>query len=271
MKLMPYILRFLFAITILLSCEKADIHVIADLPKHLNEVSAVETVSDSDHIWVIEDSGNRNELYELDTNGRIVNVIKIENARNEDWEDLTTDLDGNIYIGDLGNNKRNRRVFAIYKVRSNTLSKSETSAEIISFKIPETIKPNDYESFFIHEGFFYIFSKNDKKSILIKVPNVVGDHVAEYVTEFNLKGKDNAITSADISSDGKKILLLNHDKLWQLTGFTNEDFFGGSIDSQKFEHNTQKEGICFKDSTNIYVTDELQGFRGGNLYEYSLD
>jgi len=268
---MLHIYRLFLVIIVFFSCDEKETHVIADLPGHLTEVSAVETIAGSNLIWVIEDSGNRNILYGLNVKGKIAQEIKIANARNEDWEDLTADKEGNIYIGDFGNNTRRRNVFAIYKVDNSKLSETSINAEVISFRIPDKLKREDFEAFFIHEDKFYILGKDPKKSIMVKVPNEIGDHMAEFVIEFNLKGKHNSVTSADISSDEKKIVLLNHDKIWKLSGFSGDNFFSGTMESLPLDHNTQKEGVCFKTNDTIYVTDELNGFRGGNIYEYALD
>jgi sugar lactone lactonase YvrE len=35
----------------------------------------------------------------------------VENAENNDWEDITKDIHGNIYVGDFGNNDNDSRIF----------------------------------------------------------------------------------------------------------------------------------------------------------------
>ena len=42
--------------------------------------------------------------------------VRIENARNYDWEDISSDPEGRLYIGDIGNNDSARRNLAIYVV-----------------------------------------------------------------------------------------------------------------------------------------------------------
>lgn len=237
----------------------------------LTEVSAAETIPNSNLIWVIEDAGNQNHLYGLNTQGDIIKDIQINNAENMDWEDLTSDNLGNIYIGDFGNNKGKRDMFSIYKIVQPESKSTHSNAEIITFKLPKEIKPQDFESFFLFNDYFYLFSKNSKKSILIKVPNQIGNHTAELVTDFSLNGKNTKITSADISDDGKTVVLLNHDKLWKLTNFETDQFFNGTIEALPFEHNSQKEGICFRDNTSVYITDEKNGTEGNNIYVFDLN
>ena len=68
-------------------------------------------------IWTLEDSGNANEIYGLNfENGAIEKTLTIENTENIDWEDITKDKEGNLYIGDFGNNDNERKDLCIYKM-----------------------------------------------------------------------------------------------------------------------------------------------------------
>lgn len=262
---------FSLSFLIFLSCSTGKLSIIANAPSSLEEISAAETTSKSALIWVIEDAGNKNILYGLDTSGTIKKELKITNAENKDWEDLTSDNFGNIYIGDIGNNKENRNTYTIYKIANPENSNVTATAEIIEFKLPKKMKEKDFEGFFLHENNFYLFSKETKDFKVFSVPNAIGSHKATLVSEFNLEGKNNKITSADISDDGKKIVLLNHEKLWLLTDFEGDNFFEGKITQAPFNHDTQKEGICFKNNTTVLITDEQHKNDGGNIYEFSLN
>ena len=251
------------------SCHTGKLTVIADLPESLKESSAIETVYGSNLLWTIEDSGNKNNIYGVNTRGKIVKDIDISNASNIDWEDLTSDNSGNLYIGDFGNNSKNRDDFTIYKV--SNLEEEQTTAERINFILPQKVKPEDFEAFFLLNNAFYIFSKENKSSILLKVPNTIGKHTAELVTDFNLDGKHHKITSADVSDDGKVIILLNHNKLWKISNFESDSFFKGTIEEIKLNHTSQKEGICFKNNQSVYITDEKNKNEGGNIYTFNLN
>jgi len=265
---MHYLKKLLVLTFFLTSCHSGKLNVIADLPMRLEEASAIETVINSKLLWTIEDAGNKNNIYGMDLKGNLVKNIDISNSSNMDWEDLTSDDEGNLYIGDFGNNGKNRDDFTIYKV--SNLKDDETTAERINFTLPKKIKSEDFEAFFIFNDNFYIFSKENKSTKLFKVPNQIGKHTATFVTEFKLKGKHTKITSADISNDGKTIVLLNHDKLWKITDFKGNDFFKGTIKELAFEHDSQKEGICFKHENMVYITDERDKSKGGNLYMFKI-
>ena len=132
------------------------------------------------------------------------------------------------------------------------------------------MKSQDFESFFLYNDNFYIFSKNHKETKLFKVPNKIGDHEASYISEVKLKGKNTKVTSADISEDGKTVVLLNHDKLWILTDYKSDDFLSGTTEVIIFDHDSQKEGIKFTSQKDVLITDEKTKNEGGNLYAFSL-
>lgn len=261
------IILFVFAV----SCQTGKLEVIADISNELDEISAAELAPFSEYIWTIEDSGNKNHLYGLDLEGSIKADITLKNADNIDWEDLTSDDLGNIYVGDFGNNTEDRELFTIYKVSKDDLIKSEVNAERIDFTLPEDQDSKDFESFFILNNQFYIFSKETKKFIVLKVPNVVGQHEAIVHEKYNLNGQDNQLTSADVSRDGNRILLLTDDKLWDLRPKDSTSFFSGKITKHPFEYKSQNEGVCFANDSIVYVTDERNSTKGGNIYKFSLN
>ena len=270
LQFMTFTLKPLFILSLLFfSCNTGNLEVLADIDRSLEEVSAVAIIGNSNLYWVIEDAGNDNNLFALNSKGNIEKTITITNAKNKDWEDLATDSEGNIYIGDFGNNNHKRKEFVIYKVLNTNLSQEKTEAEIITFKLPKNAKSQDFESFFLWNNYFYVFSKNERHTDVFKIKNKTGGHVAELITTNKFKGKNNKITSADISKDGKTIILLNHDKVWKLSNFKAEDFFGGEIEALDFKHDSQKEGVYFLNNKTIIITDETNK-HDGNIYKFNL-
>ncbi|WP_299128122.1 hypothetical protein [uncultured Winogradskyella sp.] len=268
---MIYIKRLIFVLLIAFSCQSTgQLKILGTINNSIKEASAAELTSQSDLIWTIQDSGNDSLLYGLNENGHSVKDIFITNASNIDWEDLTSDKYGNIYIGDFGNNNKKRKIFRILKIKHQDLTKPSVEAEIIAFTLPKNQDSKDFEAFFLLNKNFYILSKESKKFIVLKVPNTPGRHEAIIRSDYNLNGKNNKITAADISTDGTTVVLLNNDKLWKLSNFDSDDFFSGDIKLLKFGHNSQKEGICFKSNTEVLITDERNGSKGGNIYKFSL-
>ncbi len=253
-----------------ISCNTGKLTINGSIDKDLDETSAAETVTNSNLVWTIEDAGNKNNVYGMDVKGNIIKNINISNTKNRDWEDLTSDDDGNLYIGDFGNNSRKRNTFFIYKIEKIATIKDKTEAKTITFTLPKDMKSEDFEAFFLWNNNFYIFSKEDKKTKVFKVPNQIGKQTATFVTEYQLKGKYTRVTAADISPNGKTVVLLNHDKIWTLTNFKSDNFFVGKVKAIALYHKSQKEGICFKDNTSLIITDEDSGKEDNHIYSLKI-
>jgi len=259
----------LFIILLFGSCKTGLFQEEATIDTKLEEVSAIAVAKNSSLYWVIEDSGHKNNIYGLDKKGMVQKEIQLSNAKNEDWEALTTDAAGNIYVGDFGNNDHNRKTFTIYKVLNTNLEKNKTEAELINFKLPDDIKSLDFEGFFLYNNYFYLFSKDKKETEVFKFKNSAGLHVAKHVTSYKFKGKNNKITDASISANGKVIALLNHDKVNLLTHFKADAFFSGTIKTLPFNHDSQKEGVCFSSANTLLITDETNK-KDGKIYSFSF-
>jgi hypothetical protein len=65
--------------------------------------------------WVHNDSGNPPLLFAIRGDGRIVGRFRLA-VPNLDWEDITIDDRGHLYVGDIGNNTGLLRVRVIYQV-----------------------------------------------------------------------------------------------------------------------------------------------------------
>lgn len=65
--------------------------------------------------WVHNDSGNLPLLFAIRADGRIVQSFRLE-VPNVDWEDITLDGQGNLVLGDIGNNTGALPVRVIYRL-----------------------------------------------------------------------------------------------------------------------------------------------------------
>ena len=271
-----FLVLFLFV-----SCTNfGQLTLITDLSKSLKEVSGNQMIANSELIWMVNDSGNKSQVFGVKQHGVVEKVVAV-NAKNHDWEDLTSDAQGNLYIGDFGNNNQKRKKLTILKIVNKDLLNSDSvEVEKISFEYPKNHKKKkvsyDAEAFFYHEDYFYIFTKSRAKkdlgkTLLFKVPNTKGKHIAEFVSEYSFcNSTDCRITAADISVDGKNVVLLNHKAIFMLTNFKMDNFFSGEIKEMPLGHSSQKEGVCFKGENTLLITDEYSMHTKGNLYSFSI-
>lgn len=263
-----------------------DLKVEFSLPKKLKEVSGITLSQDSNTIWAIEDQGNKNVIYGVDRKGNLTSDVLVENAENHDWEDITKDAAGNIYIGDFGNNENDRQNLSILRVDLKDASQKSTKVTrttTFHYEGQTEFPPKksnwlyDCEAFVEMNGNFYLFTKNRSKGfdgtfLVFQVPNKAGDFEAKLIWKLKLDGgySDAAITSATINSTKDKIVLLNHKNIQILTGFSANDFSKTKIEKVSLNHNSQKEAVVFADDKTLLIADEKDGKEGGNVYQFSL-
>ena len=258
---------------------------VTPLPRSVDECSGIYSYNGST-FWALEDGGNSNKRRERDTLGNILRSLEVDGVKNNDWEALTADTLGNLYIGDFGNNKNERTDLAIYRVPDpRALSEDQTTVQVIGFSYPDqkAFPPKkkglffDAEAFFYHGGFLYIITKNraresDGTATVYRVPDQPGNYMAEIVARIRLcdDSRTCQVTDAALSPDGSRLVLLGYGKLWVYEPFSIDGLGrqqGRLIDLQT---NTQLESVCFATDTLLLLADERSLGRGGNLYRMPL-
>lgn len=257
-----------------------------DFSSKLDEVSGLVYTSDG-NTFAVEDSGNTNSLYAIDSIGQIQIEYYVSNAKNRDWEDLAIDhANGTIFIGDFGNNGNDRQNLVIYRLDKHELWKdNKASAQKIKFHYPEQKKfpPKkknrfyDAEGFLHWNGFLYIFTKDRSRpyqglASIYRVPDTPGEYKAELVGTITTcdNPRNCSITGAAIAPNGKTLALLGAGQLWVFKNFDLATLSNSAVEVVNLKQRTQMESICFVDNTTLLIADERSGFSGGNLYSYSL-
>jgi len=253
----------------------------------VKEISGIE-FDKFNRLWAINDSGDEPKLYRLNQDGSIAKEILVTNAKNIDWEDMTQNKFGHFFLGDFGNNKNDRKWLTIYKIENPIDIKGETTeAEIIKFTYPEMdgrpIQPDqrnfDLEAFVALGRHLYLFTKNRTEPFdgITKVYKV-GDHAANFDAELIDSFKTCTtmeklcwITSAALSPDRTKLVLLDSTSIWLFENFRGDKFFSGDVSRIDLGIVTQKEAITFYDDNTIVFTDEEFKGIGGNAYVIKLD
>lgn len=226
-------------------------------------------------VWTINDSGNSASLFAIDLEGKVIKPdwikkysgIKIYDAYNVDWEALTGDDDGNIYIIDAGNNYNYRRDLTIYKLREPNpyLTGEHGIIAKYIFEYPDQKGFPDKENmnFDCEAAFFF----KDRLCLITKTRSttVAGLYcfdklqankvnIPKKITQFDFKSM---VTDASVSKDGRYLAVLTYNYLYifELDGIRHlEDIF-----SKPHHINIslgQCEGITFIDEKRVLISNE---------------
>ena len=255
--------------------------ILAELDPKMNETSAL--LCYGDELITINDSGNDAQLFFFDKTGAILHTTKVLGAKNLDWEALATDGRGSVLIGDIGNNKNDRKSFTIYTVDIDSARQNNSvSAKKTIFYYPDqtAFPPEKNELYFDAEAMFY---KNDSIFIITKNRTIPFDGIARvYGIAVDASSKQKAKRYPDLKlpattwmEDSVTDAFLNGDSLYVLTYgkvylfHLMEGFHFEVLKVVEFDSFTQKEGIAVCNS-KLFITDEKNKFLG-KAHLYQLD
>ncbi|MCB9224926.1 MAG: SdiA-regulated domain-containing protein [Crocinitomicaceae bacterium] len=264
------------------------IQKIADLPTNMYETSGIELYKNK-YLLTHNDSGNKPELFILDLKGVFLRKITLTNVKNIDWEDITIDDHGNVYIADIGNNTNERKAVFIYKIKAKDIESSvkETEVDIIQVKYEDQTEfpPKEDNLNYDAEAMFW---KDDSLFILTKcrtVPFTGRSYVYGFPAKkgsYKVKPSGHiqfcdagwrscSLTAADYDPATNTIVALLYGKLCIIKDFKKNRFWEGDITTYNLGGIKQREGVCFGEKNTLYMTDEYRRpIGGGNLYKITL-
>lgn len=286
---MKYFALFICGLLIhLTSFSGMSVKKINSLPSRLKETSGLELYKGK-YLLSHNDSGGKSEIYLLNLEGEIVKTVFIDEAKNVDWEDITLDDKGKLFIGDFGNNLNKRKKCQIYIVGKDldTDPNDQINAKKITFSYedqkdypPKKKNLNfDAEAFFWMKDSLYILTKCRAKpftglSKVYVLPTKPGKYKARKIGEFNLCSSNwymCSVTAADYNEKTNTLAVLTYTRLYLFQNFPGNRIWEGKVKSYHFGSMKQREAICFKSSNELYLSDEYRkGFGGGNLYKIEI-
>lgn len=182
--------------------------------------------------WTHNDSGDRNRIFAIRESGEVVAEFLIDGAKNVDWEDLTIDEHGFLYLGDIGNNGSTRHDLRIYRLPEPDpfgLVRRAKVERTIRFRYPDQRgfpDPGqlsfDAEALFHDRGSLYLLTKhrNDTLTVLYRFPSLepAAVQVLEIEDRFDVGGANRPyggmVTAASLSDDGAQLAVLTYHALF---------------------------------------------------------
>ncbi|AWM14159.1 hypothetical protein DI487_10075 [Flavobacterium sediminis] len=263
------------------SCQKepTTLETVASFPKELKELSGIIEIENK--LYLVEDSNNEAVIWVFHTDGTLSGKIEVKGFENRDWEALTRDEEGNLYIGDFGNNDSDRKDLRILKINKKELNRNEVvPSQVTTFNYPEQKhfppkkkkKSFDAEAFIVKGDVFWLFTKNKNGiSHVYQIPNRPGNFKAILTDTLALSVKDKPVmvTDAAFNTRTQTLVLLGHSVLFTMQLKTDR-FPSEAVTSTVKLNTSQKEGICFGSNETLFMVDERVKKKGGNLYRLKL-
>lgn len=241
--------------------------------------------------WTINDSESGPYLFAVSADGEIIQADKSEleargirnrrayrgvhltGRRNIDWEAIAADENGNLVVGDIGNNQSNRRNLCFYIVPEPSPfdDKTESSRKVSFYyptqdTFPDPSRNFDSESCFVLNGHIYFFTKQwtNTETVLWRVnPETEAYQAAVPVARFNSRG---LVTDAALSANRNLLAVLTYHAVWVFDlppkdahGKRDEQHF---FDKPRFRKiavpfaDWQLEGIAFLDDNTLLISSE---------------
>lgn len=128
-----------------------------DLKGSIFEMSGFDFDSRSKKLWTLGDSDTGPFIAYLETESGKSHRIKVQNAKNIDWEAITLEDPNHLLVLDVGDNKKVRNSVTIYRIDTREIKKTSAKAEAFEINYPEG--PMDCEAAVAKNGTLYLFEK----------------------------------------------------------------------------------------------------------------
>ncbi|MGN6648175.1 MAG: hypothetical protein ACTHJT_16745 [Cytophaga sp.] len=222
---------------------------------------------DLDLYYTLNDSGSDAEIFAINGQGTLLDTKKIPDAKNRDWEELVCYKDSlqnqHIVIGDIGNNRNQRKDLCLYNYdvnKNQTIKHTYHYEDQVQFPPAKDSMNFDCEAFFRRDSSYYFISKN-RGVHSVKIYRLAQDttaHTATVQQRLQFKGMVNACSVfQDKSSRTENLAMLLYGRIFLFhiletpTGIQLQSY--GVI---KFPSAGQSEGICWYNKNELRATNE---------------
>ena len=224
----------------------------------------VRGMADTNVFWVHND-GPRPRLFGIRRTGGLVAEFPVLDAPMRDWEDITSDGDGHLYLADIGNNNAERPQIAVHQINEPLVKDSGKPVPVIrTWRLRFPKEPFDGESIFIWKDHGYLISKvfDDARAGLYRFPLSAENPVTlEFITDLDIT---TPVTGAAISRHGTRLGVIGHSGAYVLR-IGGDPMTAGSAKDERIRFKEQRiEGCCFVEEGLLAVSENrgIYLFRG---------
>jgi hypothetical protein len=230
-----------------------------------DELSGVVPARQPGEFWAHNDDTDTH-LYRFNEQGEIKQVVKLKNVENIDWEAMTIDPQGTLYIGEIGNNNEKEQVYSILSFPIPAPDQTIVAAIEVHYFTYADNKPHNCEAMVYFDEVLYLITKErnpEDKPLLFALDLTTRkkELIAEKIGEMQIEGN---VTDAAYSARHNQLAVLTYHGLSFFPMHTQADFLQPP---QHVIHSVMgwTEAVCYS-GTNLLVADEP-----GFLFIHPLD
>jgi hypothetical protein len=236
----------------------------------LDELSGIAASGRHDDVlYAHNDSGDAARIFALSATGAHLASYTLAGATHEDWEDIAQapcDAGQCLYVGDIGDNDRQRSSYAIYVVvepDTIELGNHEIAAERVEFSYPDG--SHDAETLLVHPrtGVVTIVTKaEDGPASVYALPSLASGEalVATRVGELDPPDGSARFTAGAVHPDATGVLLRTNARLfhWPLaSGQTVADALAGPACELPLASESQGEAVTWQAGAIVTIGEGL--------------
>jgi hypothetical protein len=238
--------------------------------KKIHEASGLaSSIKNPGMLWTHNDSGNGPEIFLIDDEAKCKATIQFPNLENRDWEDIAVgpgpdENESYVFIGEIGDNYSQYDFKCIYRLREPFVSTEKKSfetqtTEVDSIKFNLSDGARDTEALMVDPltRDIYVFSKREKEIGLYILP--FPQSTSEVTTaQFVMRLPFTQINAADISSDGREVLIKNYHQVYYWYKKNDKETLKELLETKPaflpYVTEPQGEAITFARNGNGYYT-----------------
>ena len=264
-------LALVLGLAFLTSRSGPDWRPCAQLGKELKECSGIVASRRYPGVlWAHNDSGDEPRLFAVDRSGRILREVHLQGARNVDWEDLTIDDAGRLYIGDFGNNKNERHDLLVYVLQEPDprAPGPDVLAVPVLHQLPFSFPEQhafpdpehldfDCEAMYWDRGHLYVLTKHrsDTRTVLYRLPAAGEPPAARALGSAEI---GSPVTSAALSPDGRRLVVLSYQYIHVFDRPEGTENFLSAPSHRLVIEGRQCEGICFLGDEVLFANEQRE-------------
>ena len=275
---------FIFTFLTILFSNRIDLGALENTK--IDEASGISSSKNNpDLVWMHNDSGDLAKVYGVGLDGSYLGTIRLQGAIARDWEDMCIgpgpeDNTDYLYIGDIGDNFSKFKKKRIHRFKEPIINLKANSPFDLKIKDFDTIVftypdgNRDAEALMIDPitKDLYILSKRESLVSIYRLPFPQSTSKvieAEKVGIFEVSPeksyrRSDQITAADISPDGKRIIIKTYYEIIMINNFDNNISSALSSKQIKLDYTPARggEAICWSwDQSGYYtISEQIRDF-----------